>query len=63
MFANHSFPCRSILTDVITPAEYFCKAVTDLLLLFLIGGFESYNMQLRSSQEHGIITVIVYFLF
>lgn len=63
MFTNHSLPCRSILTDVITPAEYFCEAVTDLLLLFLIGGFEFYNMQLRSSQEHGIINVIVYFLF
>lgn len=33
------------------------------MLLFLISGFEFYNMQLQSSQEHGIITVIIYFLF
>lgn len=59
MFGNQSFPYTSVLTDVITPAERFCKAVTDLLLLFLISGFEFYNMQLQSSQEHGIITVIV----
>lgn len=59
MFSNQSFPYRSILTDIITPAEHFYKAVTDLLLLFLISGFEFYNMQLQSSQERGIITVIV----
>jgi len=59
MFNNQSFPCRNILTDIITPAEHFCKAVSDLLLLFLICGFGFYNMQLQSSQEHGIITVIV----
>lgn len=59
MFDKQSFPYRSILQDIITPAEHFCKAVTDLLLLFLISGFEFYNMQLQSSQEHDIITVIM----
>lgn len=44
---------------MITSAEHSCKAVTYLLLLFLISGFEFYNMQLQSSQEHGIITVII----
>lgn len=59
MFDKQSFPYRSILQDIITPEEHFCKAVTDLLLLFLISGFEFYNMQLQSSQEHDIITVIM----
>lgn len=59
MFGNQSFPYRSILTDIITPAEHFYKAGTDLLLLFLISGFEFHNIQLQSSQEHGIISVIV----
>lgn len=59
MFGKQSFPYRSILPDIITPAEHFCKVVNDLLLLFLISGFESYNMQLQSSQECGIITVII----